>query len=233
MPGILSLWKRFCDISIERYISSHARLNIAFDEYFGELTARLETIEKVEKLLREKRTYKENEGSRIIDFKRHGEPNLGTAVIGKSSSRHRCCFRAGGGRVFKTIELMGCPDIAAKLALVSCGKAQGMLSRPGTVKLLVLSDILDERGNAMHEVMRTNEAKYAQVMGPEEVADIVGITELVMAQDMSGERINNYAFDITKMTSFEGHTGRPYLQTFICEAFLDFAKSPTNYGPGD
>ena len=32
-----------------------------------------------------------------------------------------------------------------------------------------------------------------------------------MVQDMKGKRINNYTFDMDRMTSFEGDTG-PYLQ---------------------
>lgn len=39
----------------------------------------------------------------------------------------------------------------------------------------------------MHEVMRKNEAKYAQVEDPEGTADTLGISS-VMTQDMSGKR---------------------------------------------
>ncbi|PGH29815.1 arginine-tRNA ligase [[Emmonsia] crescens] len=233
-PDALSLWKRFRDISIEKYISTYARLNITFDEYSGESTVRPETIKKVEKMLKEKGIYEENEGSWVIDFKKHGARNLGTAVVRNRGGTTTYLLRDVAAvlervekyefdkmvyvvsaeqdsyfqRVFKTVEIMGYSDIAAKLVHINFGKVQGMSSRLGTVKLL--SDILDECGNAMHEVMRANEAKYAQVADPEAVADIVGITA-VMAQDMSGKRINNYPFDITRMTSFEGDTG-PYLQ---------------------
>jgi arginyl-tRNA synthetase len=84
----------------------------------------------------------------------------------------------------------------------------------------------------MHEVMRKNEKKYEQVENPEQIADILGITA-VMVQDMKGKRINGYTFDLSvssfpptlvcsepghfaneqpqDMTSFEGDTG-PYLQ---------------------
>ncbi|KAH0312455.1 arginyl-tRNA synthetase, partial [Aureobasidium melanogenum] len=62
----------------------------------------------------------------------------------------------------------------------------------------------------MHDVMRSNEGKYVQVENPEQTADTLGISA-VMVQDMSGKRINNYEFDINRMTSFEGDTG-PYLQ---------------------
>ena len=39
----------------------------------------------------------------------------------------------------------------------------------------------------MHEVMKKNQDKYAQVENPEKVADILGISS-VMVQDMTGKR---------------------------------------------
>jgi arginyl-tRNA synthetase len=62
----------------------------------------------------------------------------------------------------------------------------------------------------MHEVMQSNADKYAQVTDPLQTADTLGISA-VMVQDMKGKRINNYSFDMDRMTSFEGDTG-PYLQ---------------------
>ncbi|PGH17591.1 arginine-tRNA ligase [Polytolypa hystricis UAMH7299] len=231
VPEALSLWKRFRDISIEQYISMYARLNIAFDEYLGESTVRLEIVGKVEKILIEKGIYEENQGCWIIDFKKHGAPKLDTAVVRNRGGTTTYLLRdvaavlervekhefdkmiyvvsAEQGmyfqRLFKTIETMGYPDISTKLVHINFGRVQGISSRLRTMKLL--GDILDECGTAMHEVMRANEAKYAQVSNPAAVADVVGITA-VMVQDMSGKRINNYPFDITRMT---GDTG-PYLQ---------------------
>lgn len=83
-----------------------------------------------------------------------------------------------------------------------------MSTRRGNVKFL--ADILDDVGESMHEVMRRNENKYRQVVEPDQVADTLGISA-VMVQDMAGKRVNNYPFDIERMTSFEGDTG-PYLQ---------------------
>ena len=83
-----------------------------------------------------------------------------------------------------------------------------MSTRKGTAKFL--DDILRDVGDKMHEVMKTNETKYAQVKDPEQTADTLGISA-VMVQDMKGKRINNYNFDMDRMTSFEGDTG-PYLQ---------------------
>ncbi|EZF29010.1 arginine-tRNA ligase [Trichophyton interdigitale H6] len=233
-PDAIALWKRFRDVSIERYISTYARLNIKFDVYSGESTVKSSTVEKAESLLKEKGVYAEDNGTWIIDFKEHGAPHLGVAVartrIGTTtyllrdiaavlervekyqfdkmiyvvSTEQDLYFQ----RLFKTIELMGYTDVAAKLEHINFGKVMGMSSRLGTVK--ILSDILDECGSAMHDVMRKNPAKYEQIENPAEVADTLGVTA-VMVQDMAGKRIHNYPFDIAKMTSFEGDTG-PYLQ---------------------
>jgi arginyl-tRNA synthetase len=239
-PEALALWKRFRDISIERYIDIYDRLGINFDVYAGESQVNPATVAEVESILKERGVYEEVEGSWRIDFAKHGAEHLGIAIVrGRTgtttyllrdvaaildrsrqysfdemiyvvSSEQDSYFQ----RVFKTVELMGRPDLAAKLKHVNFGKVMGMSSRLGTVQLL--SDILDKCGSAMHDVMRTNAVKYAQVEDPGAVADTIGITA-VMVQDMSGKRINNYPFDINRMTSFEGDTG-PYLQ--YCHARL-------------
>lgn len=230
----LALWRRFRDVSIERYISTYARLNITFDEYSGESQVKASTVEKVEQLLREKGICEEYKGSWIIDFTKHGARKLATTVIRNRtgtttyllrdigavleraetykfdkmiyvvSAEQDLCFQ----RLFKTVELMGYPEIASSLLHINFGKVQGMSSRMGTVRLL--SDILNESGRAMHDLMKANEVKYAQIEDPDAVADIIGITS-VMVQDMTGKRVHNYPFDMNRMTSFEGDTG-PYLQ---------------------
>ncbi len=239
-PKALALWKRFRDISIERYIDIYARLGINFDVYAGESQVNPVTVAEAEAILKAKGIYEEDQGSWLIDFPKHGAKHLGTAILrGRTgtttyllrdvatildrakqysfdemiyvvSSEQDLYFQ----RVFKTVELMGHTDLAAKLKHVNFGKVMGMSSRLGKVELL--SDILDKCGSAMHDVMRTNAVKYAQVEDPDAVADTIGITA-VMVQDMSGKRINNYPFDINRMTSFEGDTG-PYLQ--YCHARL-------------
>lgn len=83
-----------------------------------------------------------------------------------------------------------------------------MSTRKGNVKFL--DDILAEVGDFMHDVMRQNEKKYKQIVNPDEVAQALGVSA-IMVQDMTGKRINNYEFSLKRMTSFEGDTG-PYLQ---------------------
>lgn len=83
-----------------------------------------------------------------------------------------------------------------------------MSTRKGTVKFL--DDILDEATEVMHEAMRSNEAKYAQVEDPAKTSEVIGSTA-VKIQDMAGRRINDYAFDIKRCTTFEGDFG-PFIQ---------------------
>ncbi|QIW96087.1 hypothetical protein AMS68_001605 [Peltaster fructicola] len=116
---------------------------------------------------------------------------------------------------FEILKLMGPPysDIVGKCKNVSFGmvkdpKGQTMSTRKGTV--ISLEDSLDSVHDFMHEVMKKNTEKYAQIDDPEATADILGISA-IMVQDFSGKMVNGYNFDMERMTSFEGDTG-PYLQ---------------------
>ena len=87
-------------------------------------------------------------------------------------------------QLFKTLELMGEP-CAGKLQHISFGLVTGMSTRKGTV--VFLDDILDEATEVMHEQMRSNDAKYAQVEDPENTSRVIGQTA-VKIQDLSGKR---------------------------------------------
>jgi arginyl-tRNA synthetase len=110
-------------------------------------------------------------------------------------------------QLFKTLELMDEP-CAGKLEHVTFGMVHGMSTRKGTV--VFLDDILAEAKEVMHDAMKSNEQKYAQVEDPETTSAIIGSTA-VKIQDMTGKRINDYNFDIKRCTSFEGDFG-PFIQ---------------------
>ena len=55
------------------------------------------------------------------------------------------------------------------------------------ILFLSLDDILRDCAEHMHEVMRKNEDKYAQIENPVATADVLGISS-VMVQDMTGKR---------------------------------------------
>ena len=232
----IDLWREFRSISIEKYKKSYARLNIVFDEYAGESQVRSESMISAEKILKEKGISEFDEGATIIDFKKYGAKTLEVAVIRNRNGTSNYLLRDIGAaiqrweehhfdksvyvimdeqashvkRLFKIMELLGSPydDVARRMEFVPFGKVAGMSSRKGNVKFL--DDILDECRTVMHDTMRKNDEKYAQVANPEITADQLGISACVV-QDMSSKRQTGYKFVIERMTSFEGDTG-PYLQ---------------------
>lgn len=253
----LKQWRRFRDLSIARYQKTYARLNIHFDSYSGESQVPESAMEAAAKQMEDKKISTESDGARVVDFaalipgkegKRLERPIIrkkdGTALyltrdISELLGRHekygfdQMIYVVASQQdlhlkqLFKIIELMGHKDIADKCQHINFGMVLGMSTRKGTVKFL--DDILRDVGDKMHEVMRKNEEKYQQVENPDAVADILGISS-VMIQDMTGKRyvtgscmrsvrdvmlttyrINNYTFNMETMTSFEGDTG-PYLQ---------------------
>ncbi|MCJ1347432.1 hypothetical protein MMC31_005657 [Peltigera leucophlebia] len=234
----IALWQRFRELSVERYAKSYVRLNIHFDEYLGESKVKPESMEAAEKLMFESNLIEDSEGAKIVDFTKHvpGKEGKGLnkALIRKRDGTSLYLTRDIGAlferdtaynfdqmiyvvasdqvlhmqQLFKIIDLTGNKSLRAKVSHVTFGLVLGMSTRRGTVKFL--DDILRDVGDHMHEVMRKNEAKYKEVEDPERIADILGISS-VMVQDMTGKRINNYHFNMDAMTSFEGDTG-PYLQ---------------------
>lgn len=228
----LKLWKKFRELSIERYIDTYARLNIHYDQYSGESQVPKELMKKALETFEEKGLVHEDRGAKLIDLTKFNK-KLGKCLIQKSDGTSIYLTRDVGEAIgrqekykfdkmiyviasqqdlhtaqfFEILKQMGY-GWAKNLEHVNFGMVLGMSTRKGTV--VFLDNILEETKEKMHEVMKKNEAKYAQIENPEKIADLVGISA-VMIQDMQSKRINNYEFKWDRMLSFEGDTG-PYLQ---------------------
>lgn len=234
-PENLKEWERFRDLSIEKYRETYARLNVHYDEYRGESKVQKADIEETLAKLRETDfVSREENGALLADLtkfklekavveRKDGTPLYLTRDIPEAVQRHKqyhfdkMIYVIASqqdlhcAQFFKILELLGYPwaqKDAGGLLHINFGMVQGMSTRKGTV--VFLDHILNETKEQMHDVMRKNEAKYAQLEDPERTADIVGMTAIKI-QDMAGKRINNYTFDWKRMFSFEGDTG-PYLQ---------------------
>lgn len=231
-PEALKIWKRFRDLSIEKYIGTYKRLNIQYDVYSGESQVSQEKMNEALETFKEQGLTHEDRGALLIDLKKFNK-KLGKCIVQKSDGTTLYLTRDVGEAVqryekykfdkmiyviaaqqdlhaaqfFEILKQMGY-KWAENLQHINFGMVQGMSTRKGTV--VFLDNILEETKEKMHEVMKKNEAKYAQIENPEEVADLVGISA-VMIQDMQAKRINNYEFKWERMLSFEGDTG-PYLQ---------------------
>lgn len=210
-PEALALWRKFRDLSIEKYKQTYARLNIDFDVYSGESQIKSESMTEAYKLMEKAGVSEKSEGAVIVDFTKHGAKKLGKAIIVRKDGTPLYLTRDIGAiterdneyhfdkmiyvvaaqqdlhlaQLFKVTELMGHKDLASRCQHINFGMVRGMSTRKGTVKFL--DDILHDVGDKMHEVMKKNEVKYSQVEDPVKTADILGITS-VMVQDMTGKR---------------------------------------------
>lgn len=204
------VWARFRDLSIEKYKNTYARLNIWYDDYSGESQVKDESMDAVAKIMEEKGVSEVSEGAVVVDLTKYSK-KLGKALVKKKDGTSLYLTRDIGAaferfdkykfdkmiyvvasqqdlhlaQLFKIEEAMGRKDIADKCQHINFGMVLGMSTRKGTAKFL--DDILRDVGDKMHEVMKTNEAKYKQVEDPVQTADTLGISA-VMVQDMTGKR---------------------------------------------
>ncbi|EPZ33254.1 Arginyl-tRNA synthetase, class Ia domain-containing protein [Rozella allomycis CSF55] len=225
----LSLWQRFRDLSIEKYKELYSRLNVEFDIYSGESLYE-QGMKDALKILKEKKLVKEDNGALIADL---NEDKLGVAVLQKSNGTTLYLTRDVAAAIdrqktfnfdqmfyvvasqqdlhlqqlFKILEKANF-DWHSKCHHINFGLVMGMSTRAGTV--VFLEQILEEAKDIMHEVMKSTPEKYAQIENPEYVADVLGLSA-IMIQDMSAKRIKNYNFDPKRFFAFEGDTG-PYVQ---------------------
>lgn len=204
----LGLWREFRDLSIVRYKETFARLNIKYDEYDGESQIEDSSMETAARTLEERGLSQDSDGAKIVDLSAY---RLGRAIVRKKDGTSIYLTRDIGAvferfekyqydkmiyviasqqdlhmmQLIKIIELMGRKDLSDRLQHINFGLVAGMSTRRGTVKFL--DDILRDCADKMHEVMRSNEKKYDLVQDPERIADILGISA-VLVQDMSGKR---------------------------------------------
>lgn len=102
-------------------------------------------------------------------------------------------------QLFKVLNLLG-KEYADKCQHVNFGMVKGMSTRRGEV--IFLKDILDEAKETMLKVMKSNPEKFAEIEDPEEAADLVGLSAVVV-QDLSAKRIRDYDFSWDRVVSFE------------------------------
>ncbi|KAI3404696.1 SYR1 [Candida oxycetoniae] len=228
----LKLWQRFRELSIKKYIDTYARLNIRYDVYSGESQVPQEKMKNATKMFEDKNLIHIDRGAKLIDLSKFNK-KLGKALVEKSDGTSLYLTRDVGEAIkryeqyhfdkmiyviasqqdlhcaqfFEILKQMGF-EWAKNLEHVNFGMVQGMSTRKGNV--VFLDNILQETKEKMHEVMKKNKEKYAQIEDPDKIADLVGISA-VMIQDFQSKRILNYEFKWDRMTSFEGDTG-PYLQ---------------------
>lgn len=230
----LKLWRRFRDMSVKKYKEIYDRINVEFDVYSGE-SQFASDMSYVIQQLKDCNLLEESEGAQVVHLEKF---KCGTGLIAKKDGTTLYLTRDIAAllwrkkeydfdaayyvvgtqqslhfqQLFKTVELMGHPWARTahhvNFGMIKSSSGDSMSTRKGTV--IFLQDIIDHTKEEMHDVMKRNEVKYAQIENPDYVADQVAMSAIIV-QDMSARRILNYSFDWNRMLSFEGDTG-PYLQ---------------------
>ena len=225
----LKLWSRFRELSIEKYKHIYKRLNVEFEEYSGESCFENGMMDRVAEL-DQKGLLETSEGAKVVDLDQY---KLGKAIIIKKDGATLYLTRdiaAANERferlkldkaiyviasqqdlhmqqLFKIMELSG-RTWSKNMIHINFGMVLGMSTRRGKVEFL--EDVLNDAKNTMHEVMKENPAKYAEIADPEGTSDTLAISAIVV-QDMAAKRVKDYKWEIERVTKFEGDTG-PYLQ---------------------
>jgi arginyl-tRNA synthetase len=138
-----AIWERFRKFSIDRYVETYQRLNIAYDVYSGESQVTAKSIQHASEVLIEKGLLKEDKGAMLIDLekyklakplirKRDGTSLYLTRDIGAAKQRYdeynfdkmiyvvACQQDLHLKQLFKVLELMGY-DWAKKCQHVNFG----------------------------------------------------------------------------------------------------------------
>ncbi|KAI0729834.1 arginyl-tRNA synthetase [Fomitopsis betulina] len=226
----LADWRMWRELSVKKYEHDYDRLNVHFDAYTGESQVSKQSQDAALTQLEQMGIIEDHEGAKLVNLTKY---KLERAVVRKKDGTSIYLTRDIGGAMerfekykfdkmiyvissqqdlhvkqfFQVLKLMGF-KWADRLEHVNYGLVQGMSTRKGTV--VFLDQIIKEAGSVMHEQMRKNEEKYANIVEPEATAEEIALSGIKI-QDMSAKRINNYTFKWDRVLSFEGDTG-PYLQ---------------------
>ncbi|KAK5653402.1 hypothetical protein OQA88_8887 [Cercophora sp. LCS_1] len=171
----IELWERLRTVSTAYYAVTYRRLGLNFEDSGGEslVCRNPEALAKVETVLRDKEvSEKKDDGSCIIDFGKHDAARLGTATLRNADGTttyflrdvatvmdrledynfDKMIYVVGDQdqhfrQLFKTIELMGHPEVAAKLTHLAFTRGP-----PQWGDEHILGDILDRCEEYTHRV---------------------------------------------------------------------------------
>ncbi|HLG93252.1 MAG TPA: arginine--tRNA ligase [candidate division Zixibacteria bacterium] len=224
------IWQHFKDLSLAEFARIYAALGIHFDHFTGESFYN-DKMERVIKLLAEKKLSKISEEALIVDLSAFDMPPLllkkkdeatlystrdlaaaiyrwesfqfekSLYVVGVAQSLH---FK----QLFKTLELAGYPW-ASRLVHVSFGWVKFgdavMSTREGNI--VFLKEVL-EKGIELAE--KTIREKNPQLKDLDKTARMIAVGAIMFA-DLSARRQKDITFRWEEVLNFEGETG-PYLQ---------------------
>ncbi|KAI1067961.1 hypothetical protein LB507_004500 [Fusarium sp. FIESC RH6] len=250
-PEAISLWQRFRDATVNDLTDSYTQLGVTFDEYSGESQVTTESIEEVERALKENGIYEEHESSWQIDFSKHEAKGLSVAVLRyrngttsyllrdvaavldrfKTHAFDKMIYVAAMeqemhfNRVIKTLKLMGRQDLADRLQHTSFAKINGL---PEELKgATLLSDYIDGCRSMVQADLEEEEEEVSHVDNSERSVNLLGLAGLFI-QDHYHKRNTTYTSDAKKMVPLEGETGAA-IQNCYARLSEKLGSEPTNF----
>lgn len=220
----VGLVKRFRDISIEHYKTQYSSIGITFDEYSGESQVSTATMSEVEETLKAKGILEEQDGSWMIDMRKHGAKG-GAAIIRDRTGcstyllrdlaavleRHRehsfdtmlYVVAADNDlhlqRVSKVLEMMDMAELASKLHHVNFSKNTQM---PGRTLESIITATEENMGRSLSEDgEKTHVLLNAGIEAP-----TLSLACLQVG-GLATRRPTDHTFDVENMTSFAPGTG--------------------------
>lgn len=228
----LSLWNKFRNLSIEKYVQIYSKLGISFDIYSGESQVKSQSIINILKQLKDMGLTKENNGATEIDLTPFNK-KLGKVIISKSDNTSlyitrdicACIDRYNEYKFDKMVYVIASQqDLYMqqvfeilkqlkvswidKLKHISFGMVKGMSTRKGNV--VFLDTIINETTKLILNVMKSKKHLKVEEAKILNVAEKLGLSAIII-QDLKSKKANSYEFNWKRMLSFEGNTG-PYLQ---------------------
>jgi arginyl-tRNA synthetase len=228
----VSLWKKFRDLSLDKFEVIYKRLGVHFDHYTGESFYNDKMESAIGKVSEAGILEKPDDGAELVMLDDMGmppfimrksdgatlyatrevaaalyrretfSPVLSLYVVGTPQELH---FR----QLLEVLKRMGC-DWADKMVHIKFGHVHGMSTRKG--EIVLLEDVLDEASLKAAEKIRENmkEGKLGSDIDVEELSEAVGIGSIII-NDLKHRRERDIHFDWEQVLRFDGETG-PYLQ---------------------
>ncbi len=237
--GYRALWNHFVNVSVTGMKKNFDALGVHFDLWKGEGSVH-DLIAPMVENMKAKNLAREDDGALVIDvareddkkeipplilYKRDGavmygttdlvtlvdrmQENKPTKIIYVVDQRQGLHFE----QVFRAARKGGIVPDSVELTHAGFGTMNGADGKPFKTRaggVMKLEDLIAMSIDKARE--RLKEAKLAEDMPPaekEEIAHKVAIAAIKFA-DLQNNRIADYAFDLDRMTAFEGKTG-PYL----------------------
>lgn len=221
----VGLWRKFRELSIQKYMELYKILNCSFDVYSGEsffASKGKEFLDKWDVFTKgeDNSIYADTSHGKLCVLKQDGSTLYSTRDLASATDRLETfkpdllvyVVASQQDLYFKQLFELLKKTIGGEYLHISYGMVNGMSTRKGTV--VFLEDIINEAKSVMLEKMKRNIEKFNLIGDVDKTCEILAVSAIIV-QDFSAKRIKNYTFDINQCTEINGFTG-PYLQYCHC-----------------